>query len=122
MSNYYEPPEELEAEDRDYIRALFSMKEELEAVAWYHQRVATCSDEQLKEVLAHNRNEEMEHATMLMEWLRRSMPGWNEQMSKYLFSTAALTEIETEGEGEVKTTKAERAGASDLGIGSLKER
>jgi len=119
MSQYYEPAEEMQQQDRDYVRALYSMKEEIEAVAWYHQRVATCADEQLKKVLAHNRDEEMEHACMIMEWLRRNMPGWEEQLRTYLFTAGDITAIE-EGESEASPTGG-AVGAVDLGIGSLKK-
>ena len=120
MAEYHEPPEELKPEDRDYVRALTSVKEELEAVTWYHQRVATCSDEQLKKLLTHNRNEEMEHAVMLLEWLRRSMPGWDEQMSRYLFTSGDLTEIEESEETEESARQ--DVNSPDLGIGSQKNR
>jgi ferritin-like protein len=123
MPDYHEPVEELRPEDRDFIRALTSMKEEIEAIIWYHQRVVTCSDGHLKNILAHNRDEEVEHAVMILEWLRRSMPEWEEQLKLYLFTTGDLTEIEEAEE----TPKAEEQAAHaqnsfDLGIGSLKER
>ena len=70
MSDHHEPVEEMQPEDRNFVRALASLKEEIEAVNWYHQRVATCKDENLKTILAHNRDEEIEHACMALEWLR----------------------------------------------------
>jgi uncharacterized protein len=99
MSSYHEPVEELKKTDRDYSRALNSLKEEIEAVDWYQQRVATTTDAELKKIVAHNRDEEIEHAVMVLEWLRRNMPGWDEQMREYLFTTAPITELE---EGENK--------------------
>lgn len=122
MPDYHEPVEELKNDDRDFIRALYSMKEEIEAIVWYHQRVATCSDEHLKKLLIHNRDEEMEHASMLLEWLRRSMSGWDEQLRQYLFTSGDLTDIEEENEtGEIKETIEKNEKLNDLGIGSLKD-
>ena len=75
----------------DYI-----VKEELEAVDWYNQRYAASQDEELKKILAHNRDEEIEHACMLLEWLRRNMDSWDEELRKYLFTQAPITELEEE--------------------------
>ncbi len=94
MAEYHEPVGELSPKDRDIFRALNSLKEEVEAVDWYHQRVATCSDEGLKKILAHNRDEEIEHAVMTLEWLRRNMDGWDEEMKTYLFTEGEITELE----------------------------
>jgi len=94
MDQYHEPAGELPAEERDRIRALMSVKEELEAINWYHQRVVVASDPQIKAIMAHNRNEEMEHAVMGLEWLRRNMPGWDEMMRTYLFTTGDITALE----------------------------
>lgn len=133
MANqYHEPVGELTQQDRNYVRALMSLKEEIEAVDWYHQRVATCPDPQLKSILAHNRDEEIEHAVMALEWLRRNMPGWDEQMRTYLFTEGDVTAIEEAAEvGEasevggrdvdepvMETSKPTGGG---LGIGSLKK-
>lgn len=94
MSDYHEPWEQLPAEARDIHRALTSLKEEIEAVDWYHQRVALCTDEQLKALLAHNRDEEIEHAMMTLEWLRRVMPAFDAHMKTYLFTAGDITELE----------------------------
>lgn len=90
MSDYSEPNEALAAEDRDVHRALASLKEEVEAIDWYHQRVALCEDPALREVLAHNRDEEIEHACMALEWLRRAMPGWDDQLRGHLFKEGPI--------------------------------
>ena len=111
MSSYHEPVDELTKNDRDFSRALNSLKEEIEAVDWYQQRVSTTTDPELKKIVAHNRDEEIEHAVMVLEWLRRNMPGWDEQMRTYLFTTAPVTELE-DGEGEDNS--------QDLGIGKIK--
>ena len=71
---YHEPIEELSAETRDMHRAITSLMEELEAVDWYNQRVNACSNPELKAILAHNRDEEKEHAAMVLEWIRRRDP------------------------------------------------
>ena len=73
MSNYHEPVELLNEKTRNITRAINSLKEELEAVDWYNQRVEASSDEELKAIMAHNRDEEIEHACMTLEWLRRNM-------------------------------------------------
>jgi ferritin-like protein len=112
MSDYHEPPEALPPEARDAHRALASLKEELEAVDWYHQRVALCQDPSLQQVLAHNRDEEMEHACMALEWLRRTMPGWDDQLRSHLFREGPITD--QPGEAAVPERTA------DLGIGSLR--
>ena len=95
MSNYHEPADELSAINRDLSRALNSLKEEIEAIDWYQQRVATCSNAQLKKILEHNRDEEIEHACMALEWLRRNMKGWDECFKQYLFTTREITKIES---------------------------
>ncbi len=98
MSDYHEPINELSAETRNYVRALNSLKEEIEAVDWYQQRVDASSDEALKSILAHNRDEEIEHACMTLEWLRRNMPGWDEELRNYLFTEGDIAHAEEEHE------------------------
>jgi hypothetical protein len=116
MSNYHEPAEELSQEARNFSRALNSLKEEIEAIDWYHQRVDLTEDESLKKILAHNRDEEIEHACMAIEWLRRNMPGWDEELRTYLFTEGDITELEEGEEG------GGIAGGSDsLGIGKIKK-
>ncbi|HCS37267.1 MAG TPA: hypothetical protein DIW48_11450, partial [Sphaerochaeta sp.] len=68
---YSEPYDALDEKTRDISRAITSLREELEAIDWYNQRVATTNDTSLKEIMAHNRDEEIEHAVMALEWLRR---------------------------------------------------
>ncbi|SEO84701.1 encapsulin-associated ferritin-like protein [Nitrosovibrio sp. Nv6] len=82
---YHEPIEELSDETRDMHRAIVSLMEELEAVDWYNQRVDACKDEELKAILAHNRDEEKEHAAMVLEWIRRRDPVFSREMKEYLF-------------------------------------
>ena len=87
MENFHEPSTELSEESRDYSRALVSLKEEIEAIDWYQQRMDVTKDKQLKKILKHNRDEEIEHSCMLLEWLRNNMKGWDELMKAYLFSS-----------------------------------
>ncbi len=75
-------------------RARQSLIEELEAVNWYQQRVDATSDEQLKAILIHNRDEEKEHAAMLIEWIRRQDPEFHEELKTYLFKEEDITDLE----------------------------
>jgi len=88
---YHEPVEELSDEARDFHRAVVSLMEELEAVDWYNQRVAVCKDKELAGVLAHNRDEEMEHAAMVLEWLRRRNSRVDAELREYLFTDEPLS-------------------------------
>lgn len=83
---YHEPIEELSDEIRDMHRAIVSLMEELEAADWYNQRVAACKDIELKAILAHNRDEEKEHAAMVLEWIRRRDPAFDRQLKEFLFT------------------------------------
>ena len=90
---YHEPVEELSAETRDMHRAITSLMEELEAVDWYNQRVDACGDPELKAILAHNRDEEKEHAAMVLEWIRRRDPQFNHELQDWLFTDKSLSDI-----------------------------
>lgn len=83
---YHEPIEELSDATRDMHRAIESLKEELEAVDWYNQRVDACKDPELKKILAHNRDEEKEHAAMTLEWIRKHDPRFDKELRDYLFT------------------------------------
>ena len=85
-TGYHEPIEELSEETRDMHRASVSLMEELEAVDWYNQRADACKDVELKAILAHNRDEEKEHAAMVLEWIRRKDPKFSSHLKDYLFS------------------------------------
>ncbi|MGO8756467.1 MAG: encapsulin-associated ferritin-like protein [Gallionellaceae bacterium] len=88
---YHEAIEQLSAETRDMHRAIISLMEELEAVDWYNQRVDTCGDSELKAILAHNRDEEKEHAAMVLEWIRRHDPRFDKELRGYLFTDKKIT-------------------------------
>ena len=83
---------------RNFSRAIKSVQEELEAVDWYNQRAEATTDEQLRKIIEHNRDEEIEHAVMSLEWLRRNNAKFNEHMKTYLFTSADILEIEEEAE------------------------
>jgi ferritin-like protein len=113
---YHESLDLLTADTVNMHRAIVSLMEELEAIDWYQQRADACSDPQLKDVLLHNKNEEIEHATMVMEWIRRHNDHFNEMMRKYLFTEQPITGIEKGAETDGPAPVA----AATLGIGSMK--
>lgn len=117
-SDLHEDPDKLTPETIDRHRAIVSLMEELEAVDWYDQRVEAAADEELRAILAHNRDEEKEHAAMVLEWLRRRDPIFHEQLKAYLFTESAIAELE--GGGEAEAGAAGLDGDDSLGIGSLK--
>lgn len=109
--------ENLRPETRDHHRAIVSIMEELEAIDWYDQRVEAAHDEELRRILAHNRDEEKEHAAMTLEWLRRHDAKLDQHLRTYLFTTASVLDIESAAEAE----GGQQAGDGSLGIGSLRE-
>lgn len=133
--NFHERFEDLTPYAREMHRAIVSLMEELEAIDWYQQRVEGTKDEALKAVLAHNRDEEIEHAMMNLEWIRRNNPTFDEAARMFLFTEGPITEVEEKtkagaggpadgtGEGELTASggPAEPSGIDgSLGIGSLK--
>jgi ferritin-like protein len=100
----------------DLHRALASLQEELEAVDWYNQRMDVTQDATLKAVLAHNRDEELEHAVMTLEWLRRGMPVLDAQLRRLLFQPG---DIAARAGAEEATDRAGPGAARDLGLGNL---
>ena len=115
---YHEPIEELTYETRDMHRAITSLMEELEAVDWYDQRIDAADDAELRRILAHNRDEEKEHAAMVIEWLRRNDEGFEHYLKTYLFTDSPIVSI------EVAETRSESAVSTDdqsLRIGGLRE-
>ncbi len=119
----HEAADLLDEETINHHRAMTSLCEELEAVDWYDQRVKATSDPSLAEVLAHNRDEEKEHASMTLEWLRRRDPKLDQHLRTYLFTSGSILEIESEAESARAAGADSSAAASgSLGIGSLKGR
>jgi uncharacterized protein len=119
----HEPEDRLSSETVDRHRALTSIQEELEAVDWYAQRVDATNDADLAAVLAHNRDEEKEHAAMTLEWLRRHDDALDRHLRTYLFSSGSILEREAAAESDGDGPAANRPSAEtsgSLGIGSLK--
>jgi ferritin-like protein len=111
-AGFHEPLDKLSPATMERHRAIVSLIEELEAVDWYDQRVDATDDDDLRAVLAHNRDEEREHAAMTLEWLRRHDPVWDRFLRTYLFTEGPITEIEEEATGASEMP-------SDLGLGAL---
>lgn len=113
----HEDAEKLKQETIDNHRAIVSLMEEIEATDWYEQRVDAATDGELKTILKHNSDEEKEHASMLLEWLRRRDAKWDRNLRTYLFTDKPILSIE----------KTDKDGGGDqgddetsLGIGSLR--
>jgi len=120
--NYHEPVELLSEETRNMHRALVTLMEELEAIDWYQQRAEACTDDSLREILLHNKNEEVEHAMMSLEWIRRKSPAFDSMTRTYLFTESPITEIEEEETSGGGAGEGGAHGGGSLGIGSLKGR
>ncbi len=99
-AQWHENYDDMSDDVLNFSRALKSLQEELEAVDWYMQRAQATKDDQLKRILLHNRNEEIEHAMMVLEYLRRMDPTFNKHMKTYLFTTADILEVEHVAEEE----------------------
>lgn len=91
---YSEPYDELPSFERDLVRLIRSLIEELEAIEWYTQRMVATKDEEVRAVIKHNRDEEMEHAAMILELVRRRLPEFDKALKEYLFTNGSVTEIE----------------------------
>lgn len=126
----HEAREDLPEEIIDKHRAITSLIEEFDAVDWYDQRAAVTTDAELKAILIHNRNEEMEHAAMVLEWLRRRHSVIDEHLRTYLHCEGDIVQAEAvatgkadggddaEPAGEMPATVSSAEGS--LGIGSLR--
>lgn len=112
MNQYHEPVEKLSEETMNITRAIRSLIEEFEAVDWYNQRVAATKDAELKAILEHNRDEELEHAAMTLEWLRRKMPVLDKELRDNLFSSGPIAGHHDD--------ESEDAPAKTLTIGKMK--
>src|SRR5580704_6599529 len=95
----HEQRELLDEATVDYHRAMTSLGEELEAIDWYDQRVTATSDASLAAVLAHNRDDEKEHAAMTLEWLRRHDPALDAQLRTFLFTDEPITQVGSSDDG-----------------------
>ncbi len=120
---YDEAEEKLSAETMNAHRALLSLEEELQAIDSYYQRADVADDEGLKAVLLHNAGEEIEHACMLLEWLRRHMPLFDKNLRTYLFQERPITAIETAEQNQTNTVArlpAKQGKAVALTVGTMK--
>jgi hypothetical protein len=94
LDHLHEPIDELSKATLEMRRAVASLIEELEAAHWYDERVDACKDEELRAILAHNRDEEKEHAAMLLEWIRRNDAAQAKELKDYLFTKGSVTGLE----------------------------
>ena len=122
--SYHEAEELLSDETKNLHRGIVSLIEELEAIDWYQQRAEATTDDALRAVLLHNRNEEIEHAMMTLEWIRRHSPEFDQRLRTYVFTEGSITEAEVQSKGgtseETAGSAPARAGSA-LRIGSLKQ-
>lgn len=88
------PRERLSKTTLSKHHAIVSLMEELEAADWYQQRADDCEDESLKAILIHNMREEIEHAAMILEWLRRNSEDFEKELKEYLFSEGDIAALE----------------------------
>lgn len=86
----HEGASDLSEATREMHRAIVSLIEELEAVDWYQQRVDACKNPDLRAILAHNRDEEKEHAAMVLEWIRRNDRRFDKELKDYLFTDKTI--------------------------------
>ncbi|MBS0221556.1 MAG: ferritin [Proteobacteria bacterium] len=117
----HEDPDKLGDDVIDTHRAIVSVMEELEAVDWYNQRAKAAADPELRAILEHNRDEEKEHASMVLEWLRRRDTVLARHLKTYLFTEGSVTAIETEAEHGGSAAADTAPGDGSLGIGSLRQ-
>lgn len=117
----HESEDRLSPQTLETNRALRSLIEELDAIGWYQQRVDATADAELRSILAHNGDEEREHAAMALEWMRRHDPALDEKLRLYLFTDGPIVAIEEKAEGKADGVPAETAAADgSLGIGDLR--
>jgi ferritin-like protein len=117
----HESTDKLKPETIDRHRAIVSLMEELEAIDWYDQRVDAAGDPELRAILAHNRDEEKEHAAMTLEWLRRHDPKLDEHLKTYLYAQGSVLAVEAAAEkGGAGSGETGGGSAGSLGIGSLR--
>ena len=116
-AGFHEADERLTARTKDLHRAIVSLMEELEAVDWYQQRVDAAEDPELREILAHNRDEEKEHASMVLEWIRRHDPTFDAHLRDYLFTEGRIVGREEAATGKNGSTSSVAPAAS---LGSLR--
>jgi ferritin-like protein len=124
-ASYHESLDKLSPVTQDMHRAIVSLQEELEAADWYQQRADACGDQELKAILLHNMREEIEHAAMILEWLRRNNADFGKHLKTYLFTTQPIMEVEEEDTGGEASAAASDTGDSpaaqpSLTVGAMK--
>ncbi len=118
-SELHEPRKRLSELSLDVKRAIDSMREELEAIDWYRQRMQAAASPELAAILDHHQREEVEHFAMLLEWCRRNDADFDGQLRRYLFSQEAILQVEDD---ESKpSAPVLRVAAPVRTVGSLKE-
>ena len=113
--NLHAPRERLSRATLNHHQAIVSVMEEMDAIDWYRQRAEDTEDAALREVLLHNMREEVEHACMILEWLRRNDPEWSKQMDTYLYTEAPITEVEEAEEASGRDREVAHASVSAVG-------
>ena len=116
--SYHEPFELIASDVKERHRAIVSLMEELEAVDWYDQRISASKDPELRAILAHNRDEEKEHAAMVLEWLRRNDPVFAAHLDDFLYKDGPITG--GHGDHDDHDDGEQGPGDGSLGIGSLR--
>lgn len=116
---FHEDPKELSNFAKDYHRIIQSTMEELEAVDWYNQRAECATDLEAKAIMEHNRDEEIEHACMGIEWLRKNSPVWDAMLREFLFKEGNIVGNENAMTGEesadIQTTQSPKSGTLNIG-------
>jgi len=121
---WHAPYEMLKPETRDLARAVHSLMEELEAIDWYGQRMDVTDDDELRRILQHNRDEEKEHAAMVLEWIRRRDPKFDEHLRTYLFSSGDILQVEERalsGPGSAEEAPPGRPQSPELPAGAAED-
>jgi ferritin-like protein len=119
-TTFHESEERLRPETRDMHRAIVSLMEELEAVDWYQQRMDATEDDELRAILRHNRDEEQEHAAMVLEWIRRRSPSFSGHLKEFLFTEGTITGREKTLEAQATGNGAAARPSMGPGVGSLR--
>src|SRR3954453_7243110 len=94
------PREKLSRKTLEMHDAITSLMEELEAVDWYRQRADDIQDPELKAIVLHNAREELEHASMVLEWIRRHDQEADAQLKEFLFSSGSIAGREKDASEE----------------------